>query len=88
MKIITIGIKSTIKISLPRFSSSPHLTSSLAPKACEVKVSCAQLVPIKIEVPKMLRKVMESPTPAIISEVPVYPMKYKFIKLTSSTNKF
>ena len=60
----------TKRIILPLLSKTPHLTSSSAPNACEVKVSCAQLIPIIRLSPQTLINVVARPTPAVIAGFP------------------
>ena len=78
-KNMAIGTNITKRIIRPRFNKMPHRTSSLAPNAYEVKVSCAQLVPIINDSPTMLIKVEASPTPAVIAGFPKVPIKAKQI---------
>ena len=45
------------------------------------------MVPNKIDVPSMFSNVIESPTPAIIEVFPIYPIKWRLIKPTTSAKK-
>jgi len=73
-----MGMSIVIRISLPRLSNMPHRTSSPAPNACDVSVSCAQFVPNGIEMPTIPTNVVARPSPAVMVALFSSPTKYRF----------